>query len=36
LSNIDVSQIEDMQVELVRQMIRKKKFRRYLINNCWL
>lgn len=35
LSDIDVSQIEDIQVELVRQMIRKKKFRRYLINECY-
>jgi hypothetical protein len=35
LSNIDVSQIEAIQLELVRQLIRKKKFRRYLINECY-
>jgi len=35
LSKIDVSQIEAIQLELVRGMIRKKKFRRYLINNCY-
>jgi hypothetical protein len=35
LSDIDVRQIEDIQIELVRQMIRKKKFHRYLINECY-
>ena len=31
LSAIDVSKLEDVHLELIRQMIRKKKFRRYLI-----
>lgn len=35
LSNIDVSEVESIHVELVRQMIRKKKFRRYLVENCY-
>lgn len=35
LSNIDVSEIERIHVEFVRQMIRKKKFRRYLVENCY-
>jgi len=34
LEHIDVGQIERVQVELVREWIRKKKFRRYLINGC--
>jgi hypothetical protein len=35
LSNMDVSDIESIHLELIRQMIRKKKFRRYLIDNCY-
>ena len=35
LSNIDVMEIEQIQIELVRQLIRKKKFRRYLTENCY-
>jgi len=35
LSDIDVNQIEILHLELIRQMIRKKKFRRYLIDNCY-
>ena len=35
LSKIDVMEIENAHIELVRQLIRKKKFRRYLIDNCY-
>jgi hypothetical protein len=35
LSDIDVREIEDIHLELIRHMIRKKKFRRYLINDCY-
>jgi hypothetical protein len=35
LSNIDGNQIETLHLELIRQMIRKKKFKRYLIDNCY-
>jgi len=35
LCRIDVSQIEQAHVELVNQLIRGKKFTRYLINNCY-
>ncbi len=35
LSIIDVSKIEELHVELIRGLIRKKKFRRYLIENCY-
>lgn len=35
LSDIDVNQIENLHVALIRQMIRKKKFTRYLIDNCY-
>ena len=35
LSNIDVNEIEDTHLELIRQMIRNKKFRRYLIDGCY-
>mgnify|MGYP001765763226 CR=1 FL=1 len=35
LEQIDVAQIESTQIELVREWIRKKKFRRYLINGCY-
>ncbi len=34
LSVIDVEQIEDAYIELVRHLIRGKKFHRYLISNC--
>jgi hypothetical protein len=35
LSRIDVMEIEKIQVELIREWIRKKKFRRYLIENLY-
>jgi DDE_Tnp_1-associated len=35
LCHIDVSQIEQAHVELVNQLIRGKKFSRYLVNNCY-
>lgn len=35
LEHIDVEKIEEAHVELVRSLIRKKKFRHYLINNCY-
>ncbi|MCP4210059.1 MAG: transposase family protein, partial [Halieaceae bacterium] len=35
LSRIDVSQIEQAQIELVNQLIRKKKFRPMRVNNCY-
>lgn len=35
LEKIDVGEIESTQIELVREWIRKKKFRRYLINGCY-
>ena len=35
LSDIDVSQIENLHLELIRKLIRKKKFIRYLINACY-
>jgi len=35
LCRIDVSQIEQAHIELVNQLIRNKKFTRYLINNCY-
>lgn len=35
LSTIDVEQIELALVELIRKLIAKKKFHRYLINNCY-
>jgi len=35
LSKIDTSQIENIHLELVKEMIRKKKFRRYLIDKCY-
>ena len=34
LRDIDVAQIEQAHIELVQRLIRAKKFRRYLINNC--
>ena len=36
LADMDVSQIESTHIELIRAMIRKKKFRRYLIDGCYL
>ena len=35
LSTIDVEQIEGALVELIKRLIAKKKFHRYLINNCY-
>ncbi len=35
LARIDVSQSESAHIELIRRMIRNKKFRRYLINKCY-
>ena len=35
LSKIDVMELEQLQLDLVRDLIRKKKLRRYLINNCY-
>lgn len=35
LEQIDVGEIESAQIELIREWIRKKKFRRYLIENCY-
>jgi hypothetical protein len=35
LAGIDVDQIEEAHVELIRQLIRKKKFFRFLIRNCY-
>ncbi len=35
LSTIDTDQIEQALVELIKRIIKKKKFTRYLINNCY-
>lgn len=35
LCRVDVSQIEQAHVELVSRLIRNKKFKRHLINNCY-
>lgn len=35
LCKIDVSQIEQAHIELIRRLMRKKKFVKYLINNCY-
>lgn len=35
LSKIDINQIEKLHIDLVKNLIRKKKFRRYLVNNCY-
>jgi hypothetical protein len=35
LSRIDIGQIDKIHLDLIRDMIRKKKFRRYLVNNCY-
>jgi len=35
LCKIDVSQIEQAHIDLIQRLIRKKKFAKYLINNCY-
>ena len=35
LRDIDIEQIEQAHIKLVRRLIRGKKFRRFLINNCY-
>lgn len=35
LAGIDVNQIEEAHVELIRQLIRRKKFAHFLIRNCY-
>ena len=35
LSKIDVDQIEESLIGLIKRLIEKKKFKRYLINNCY-
>ena len=35
LSNIEVSEIEKVHIDLIRKMIRNKKFLRYLTDNCY-
>jgi hypothetical protein len=35
LSGIDVSEIEQAHIELIRRLIKNKKFHRYLIDNCY-
>ena len=35
LARIDVSQIESAHIELIRRLVRNKKFRRYLIDKCY-
>jgi len=35
LEKIDVTQIEQSHIELIQHLIRGKKFRKYLINNCY-
>jgi hypothetical protein len=35
LEQIDVAELEKTQIELIRQWIRNKKFRRHLINECY-
>ncbi len=35
LSGIEVGEIESAHIELIRKFIRNKKFRRYLIDNCY-
>jgi hypothetical protein len=35
LEQIEIEQIEGALIELVRELIRKKKFVRYLVNNCY-
>jgi len=35
LARIDVNEIEGALIDLVRRLIRNKKFRRYLVDNCY-
>ncbi len=35
LDRIDINEIEEAHVDMIRQLIRKKKFQRYLIANCY-
>ena len=35
LKKIDIEQLECIQIDVLKNLIRKKKFRRYLINNCY-
>ena len=35
LAGIDVGQIQKAELDLIRKLIRKKKFRRWLIDNCY-
>lgn len=35
LAKIDPNQIEKLHLDLIKDLIRKKKFRRYLVNNCY-
>ena len=35
LKKIDIMQLERIQIEVLKNLIRKKKFKRYLINNCY-
>ncbi len=35
LAKIDVNEIESAHIDLVRKLIRKKKFARYLVDNCY-
>ena len=35
LSKIDTNQIEKALIDMIRRLIQKKKFRKYLINNCY-
>jgi len=35
LKKIDIEQLEHIQIDVLNNLIRKKKFKRYLINNCY-
>jgi DDE_Tnp_1-associated len=35
LAALDISELENLHLELVRRWIKKKKFRRYLVDNCY-
>jgi len=35
LKRIDIKQLEQIQIDVLKNLIRKKKFKRYLINNCY-
>ena len=35
LKKIDIEQLERIQIDVLNNLIRKKKFKRYLINNCY-